>query len=267
MAQAVYVDIDPDCILSFDLDTKILDLDDNGSTDFIFFNWSYYTFTSLGDSELRQALFANPNIHTNAIEGNAINYYSGLQIFPYALSNSDNVNNLANFQSSFFQKMAFRTYDSFGLANQGGNWFPEAIDKYLGVKFTDENDCYHYGWIRCDVKDEGRTLVIKDYAYETKCDVGILAGDKTGDTTTTISTGTFSESEIDIYTTGTMLYINLGLNQHFGILHIYDLSGKEIKNSVITPGMSNLEIKNGPGVYIIQIMTPNCFINKEIVIY
>ncbi|MBK7035135.1 MAG: hypothetical protein IPH42_02020 [Bacteroidetes bacterium] len=90
-------------------------------------------------------------------------------------------------------------------------------------------NCYHYGWIRLDVKDSGRELVIKDFAYETECDHPIVAGD-------TISyVDVEDENKLDavVYSFENTIYINVSELQKLEI-DIYDLTGRLIYSKIMT---------------------------------
>lgn len=63
------------------------------------------------------------------------------------------INEDLDFQFAGYQELAYvyrGEYSSY--ADNGGNWFPEVLDHYLGIYFKDTMNCYHYGWIRLDVK-------------------------------------------------------------------------------------------------------------------
>ncbi len=170
-AQVAYSDIDPDIILDSDFDDAGIDMDSNGVYDFAFTNQSFTVEDFTLGTLLFQKILAGPYVIENAIAGTSnyifTAYGTVYRFYPYALEDSIPVNNYLSFQNWGFQRMAFKTYFEDGtLWDKGGNWYPEVLDHYLGMRFIDTAGCNHYGWIRCDVKDEGRTLVIKDYAYE-----------------------------------------------------------------------------------------------------
>ena len=96
--------------------------------------------------------------------------------FPYALAEGENINDSLSFQEFGLEVVAFRyTTDKGAYSHEGGEWYPEVLDHCLGVYFKDIEGGYHYGWIRCDVKNSGKEITVKDFAYEAKCDVGTAA--------------------------------------------------------------------------------------------
>ncbi|MBK7443838.1 MAG: hypothetical protein IPI65_20630 [Bacteroidetes bacterium] len=71
-----------------------------------------------------------------------------------------------------------------------------------------------------------RILIIFDYAYESKCETGILAGDTIGDT----SGVSISELNIfKIYSFNNNIYVNIPNYQNTQIT-VYDITGNKIYN-------------------------------------
>lgn len=252
-AEVIYTNIDPDTSLINDFDAFTIDMNNDGILDFGFWNFSYWTYTSTSEFVLFQRIWALPS--NNEIAGNTFISWE----LPYAFSGGQRIDADLNFNTNYIQRMAFRTYYTIwngtdtetlqGLA--GGNWYPEVLDHYLGVRFLDIDAQTHYGWIRCDVKDEGRTLVIKDFAYEVKPDIGIYAGDTIGDTTVQVLENTLTS--IEMYSFNRDVYINLNDLRGAYLVEIWDLAGQLIyKNDLLE---SNTKISpNAPaGIYVVKI--------------
>ena len=169
------------------------------------------------------------------------------------------------FQNAYNQSLNFRNvYYIFGTySSYGGNWFPESIDHYLGIRFKDADEINHYGWIRCDVKDDGRTLVIKDYAYETEPDYPIIAGDTTH--YVNINTG---ENQIDAtaYSFGKDIYVISKTFQSIEI-KVYDLIGREINSSHMQNEMEIINMsKCASGVYLVKLIQGSSTVEKKVII-
>jgi hypothetical protein len=64
-----------------------------------------------------------------------------------------------------------------------GSWAPEAIQRYLGIKFMIHGEA-HYGWARLSARHDYRTrqivAILTGYAYETQPNQPIRAGDSGG---------------------------------------------------------------------------------------
>ncbi|HRF76356.1 MAG TPA: T9SS type A sorting domain-containing protein [Chitinophagales bacterium] len=273
-AEVVYTNVEPDVVLDEDDEGFFLDFNDDLDSDVHFLNVSnyfegYWTSGSINyvfpTAEQRIKIMALGN----SIAGSLVTYstYSSgtiHRIFPYALE-EDLIDNALQFQNAYNQTLNFRNiYYFFGTySSYGGNWFPESIDHYLGIRFNDADEITHYGWIRCDVKDDGRTLVIKDYAYETEPNYPIIAGD----TTHYVNINT-DENQIDAtaYSFGKDIYV---ISKTFQIIEIkvYDLTGREINNSLMQKEMEIIDMsKCVPGVYFVKLIQDNRTFDKKVII-
>ena len=271
-AEAVYTDIDPDVILDTDLDFAYIDLDNNGASDFVFFNFSYYFATSsLALYFLLQRIGAFPSNSNNGIIATFEEFEYGTVFYPLALPTNSLINSTQSFQNDNFQIMAFRSFllNSTGmdLFDFGGNWYPEITDHYLGVKFLDIDNCLHYGWIRCDVKDNGRTLIIKDYAYEVKCNTGILAGDTIGDTST-VDIEEINLLNVNIYSFNSDVFIQFPENSENYSFQIINLSGTKILSGILSSNNNAISLSDKPkGYYFVEIYKgEQKFVTKKIFI-
>ncbi len=271
-ADAVYSDIEPDIVLENDGDIFFLDMDENGANDFAFLNSTWIDFTTDSFYSSRfERIFAGPQSPLNFIAASTdlfgtaeSNYY--YVYFPYALSLGDTINTSRNFENYGFQRMAFRSYTWMTFIGTvtwaGGNWYPEVSDHFLGVKFIDIDSCYHYGWIRCDVAEDGRKLVIKDFAFESKCGVGILAGDTVGDTTT-VAINEINSLNVSIYSFNNLIYINLNELLIDVEIRIYDLNGNMIYSDGLKNQFTQIELNEKEGIHLVELVAgENKFIRK-----
>jgi len=98
-------------------------------------------------------------------------------------------------------------------------------DRFAGIQFYDENDCLHYGWIRCAVVDSNEQLVIKDYAFETFCGWGIETADTSGGH---VAINENNLPGVTIYCNQSNIIIDLTQLNENTSLNIYDITGKLI---------------------------------------
>jgi hypothetical protein len=162
----------------------------------------------------------------------------------------------ASFRNDNYQTLAAEidVFDSPFLPFHQGNWYPwlgyDITNHFLGFRFEDESSNKRYGWIRCSVIDSGQTLIIHDYAYESKPDTPILTGDTIGDTTTV----NIQEGELlglSVYSFGNSVFINTLLNNvQYRILN---LQGEVITDGFITSGSSKFELSSvATGIYLME---------------
>lgn len=185
-AEIIYADIDPDSVLDENDEYAFLDFDFNGNVDFaitkLFATSTTFTYYgNMGANFTRNVLWIGGLMPENIIAASSATLYdsgSFLTYYAYALASGENIPGDLEFQGGEYQRIAFKSFINDGIPwNEGGNWFPEQTDKYLGVRFIGEDTNFHFGWIRCTVEDSANVIIIKDFAYEVIEDKAIKAGD------------------------------------------------------------------------------------------
>lgn len=274
-AEAVYTDI-PDTVINHNAETFWLDLDDSGTMDFSFqkqsFDFLVSTYYSGYVTSHFSAIFAEPLIIGDMIAGSTVIWGgsaagSFVVYHPYAIASGEMINDSLSFQFADDQNMAFRYTTAEGAYfPKGGNWYPEVLDHYLGIYFKDSAGCYHYGWIRCDVKNEGKELVIMDFAYESKCETGIVAGDIIGDTTTLALT----ESGLivpTIYSYSGTIVINIDKQLLGAKYSVVNLEGKVISSGHLNELNNKINSIHGDGTFIIIVEQGTYRYSKQILLF
>jgi hypothetical protein len=268
IAEAVYTDVEPDIEIQFDGQTAGIDMDNNGTFDFAFLKTSD-TYDWGSAQRLRRRIWAGPEFISNEIAGDYF-YYSaggGVTYFPYALESSSVINNDLSFQYWGFQIMAIAIANSntpSDWVSHGGHWtFIEGFH-FMGVRFYSDDECRHYGWIRCTVMDTANILVIHDYAFETKCETSILAGDLIGDTTVAVEE--VLDLDAIIYCFNSTLYINMPLQINNANVEVYDLSGVMIYSDKITNQFTQLKLNDAKGLYVVELFAGENKLTKKIYI-
>ena len=110
-AQVVYVDIDPDIVLSEGGQAAELDLDQNGTVDFWFHNNSFTFYSaSFSSYRLMQNILVGPEIDANFIAGETGQYgtaYGGVytRYYPFALEAGVKIDTAMNFYNCGLQVM------------------------------------------------------------------------------------------------------------------------------------------------------------------
>ncbi|MBC8047129.1 MAG: T9SS type A sorting domain-containing protein [Fimbriimonadaceae bacterium] len=263
-AQVVYTDLEPDIVIEHDGDDFSIDMDNNGTDDFHFSKKTFYDWSTNFHSTIwagRDGTFKNEIAASYQTIGWAA-YSSYIQQFPYNFSKGYPINVLLSFQNDNRQIIAGNVlYDS-GWLQKKGNWWDDVIeDRYLGVHFVDSDDNYHYGWIRCDVVDSGKTFIMKDYAYETKVDGFINAGDLLSYT----GIETQHADLVNIFTSGNTINIISGINNSIYQVVIYDMQGKIVHTNKYTDSEITIQLPHiAKGVYLVEIIYNN-FKHTEII--
>lgn len=269
-AEAVYTDIDPDTMLAEDNDYYLIDIDNNGVPDFKIQKISG-TFYSYWSEHLSYAyyVFMGPWITGNKIAGIqsviSPSYGGFTQYFPFALNSGQLIDEDLTFQNNNFEILAYKIRNHAGGGGpSNGEWFYNNGDHYLGVFFFDSLNCKHYGWIRCEAFGGADSLLIKDYAYETKCATGINAGDTIGDTTTVaLAEQAFNIPTIYNYADKIIINIDLSLSgAHYSII---SLDGKVISSGNLNVLNNTFNIVEN-GNYIVTVRKGDDRYSKQIVV-
>jgi len=268
-SQVIYTDIEPDIELQLNGQTAGVDLDNNGDFDFAFLkvSGSFTTFwVSSTITLLQRAIWAGAyGTSANAIAGSYTQQSEagGVYILPYALASGKLIYENLSFQNDGFQIMGLEIRHTNGaFLGAKGNWYPDVEDRYLGVRFIDQDDCFHYGWIRCTTTDTTQKLIIKDYAYETECDKPIIAGD-------TVSYDDIHENlntlNATVYGFGNNVYISLYEDENVKV-SVYDLSGELIFTEMLIDKFSFITLHQPPGLYIVYLTSENKSYSKKVYI-
>ncbi len=277
-AQAVYVDAVPDIIIDYDInDVTYIDLDNNGVSDFGFYKSSnagyissYYGGT-YGYYEWQFIRVLVPG--ENGLHAEEFSSTSGTWLIMNVLESGDIINEDNYFETHDSVMVSRRREVSslygypIGDWNAEGPWrnIPEFPDRFLGLRFTDEAACIHYGWLRCAITEDEGKLTIKDWAFENKCDVGISAGDKIGDTTIIVDIEQELLSTINIYSSGKDIYFENALEK--GIIKIFNNNGQLVNYFDLIPPQNRITLDGiSSGIYIVELESASFNISQKIFI-
>lgn len=269
-ADAIYTNIDPETPLIEDNDFYLIDLDNNGVTDFKIqkISGSFYSYWSEHIS-YAYYIFIGPWVTGNKIAGIqsviSPSYGGFTQYFPFALNSGDLIDEELTFQNNNFEILAYIIRSDGGASKgDGGAWSSGVENRFLGVRFKDSFDCFHYGWIRCSSEPDAASLTIHDYAYETKCETGIYAGDTIGDTTT-VGITNLDFYIPTIYSYSGTVCININKQLLGGNYSIITLEGKVISSGYLVDLNNKFNVKALNGTYIVTINKDSYNYSKQII--
>lgn len=197
--EVIYTDVDPDQQATAAGDSIYLDLNNDGTDDFLFFANS---FTFAGGSV--QRVFVAP-LGDNAVQASLIGTYA----YPYVLPSGNAIDANQSWQNTgYAQTMAWQTFAS-TFSGEYGNWI-NVTDGYLGLRL-DLDGQTHYGWARFDVSAGLATL--KDYAFESLACLGIEAASQTSlSATAAASVSAVVGTDVGDASNGTDLEIDITIN-------------------------------------------------------
>ena len=272
-AQVIYTDIDPDIELQFDGETANINIDNYGGNEFRFLKTSiesYYFSSASTPAHYRSRsgiwLEGLGSIQNAIAGGSSTNGAGGASNYlPYDLLNGEIIDSSLSFHFDGWQALVLARIRIGIDDNWGsffGNWFFDPQNKYVGVTFIGEDECLHYGWIRCSMLDTANKLIIHDYAYESKCNTGIVAGDTIGDTT--VGIGDINNLDAVVYSFGKSVFVKLNGALNNAELHVYNLEGKEIYRNELQDQFSEIKVNASKGIYLVEIITDEGRFTKKV---
>lgn len=257
-ANISYVDLDPDVTLDNDGEEFYLDINGDLLNDILFANQSHYNpgYYSSGGSyvlpDATQKIWARPFDHVSVAGMQHLSYSFSFRYWPYAMEFNRQIDNSLQFQSDWSQLMFYRSafFPSGGPESIGGSWIPDIIDHYLGIRILGNDDHLHYGWIRCDVKDEGKTVIIKDYALQMVPDYFIITGDTVDEVSAVSSHNSITA---DVFYTNQS--IQVAMDDFIDCRFIlFDLSGQAILQKELSQKNETIPVHQIPaGNYLVVI--------------
>lgn len=271
-AEAIYSDLEPDIEIQFDGETFNINIDSYGGNDFRFLKTSMesYYFSSASTPahyRSRRGLWVGAiGTSQNELVGvYATNGGDPTTYFAYKLNSGYLIYDALSFQNANSQVMAVARIrieiDEDWYVFTGG-WAFDPQNKYIGVRFIGQDECLHYGWIRCSMLDTANKLIIHDYAYESKCNTGIVAGDTIGDTT--VGIGDINNLDAVVYSFGKSVFVKLNGALNNAELHVYNLEGKEIYRNELQDQFSEIKVNASKGIYLVEIITDEGRFTKKV---
>ncbi|HUM46583.1 MAG TPA: T9SS type A sorting domain-containing protein [Chitinophagales bacterium] len=230
-AQIVYTDVNPDFADANNGAEYGLDLNNDATVDF------KVTITSNGGAGVRMVAEV---LNDNAIAGTYNTAYP--YIYPSALDLNDIIDENKTWNDGAPQTMASTGY----FQGAYGEWFG-ASDKYMGLRLAVGTNV-HYGWVRMDVAENGKSFVVKDYAYESTPDAAIAAGDAGSIGITPVNAAGYK-----VFAANQVVHVQLK-NTLSGDVTITNLLGQIIKQVEISSNVMTLDMAGEAGsVYMVTV--------------
>lgn len=263
--QIIYHNLNPDVVLNTNGESLKLDLNGNGEPDFTLQVYQ----SAFNEAEIAPSYATSGNSY-NAIGGSVkkvgLNkfafpqaYVSGRKIGPEI--NWFNLSAIVNTSSKFFNPAMAYVKGTF----QTGNWVG-ASNKFLALKVvvrsSNQTDSLaYYGWARCSVSSDAKTLTVYDYAYQSISDSAIIAGD-TGSVTRITD---HSLQNVSVFSSGKNIYVKYPGAHEMLTIVVRDMTGKEIRAAETANDMYELNLAGAAaGVYTVTVRNQNAEVTKKV---
>lgn len=170
-AQILYTDLEPDAVVTLDTEPYSLDLNNDGTADFL-----VQLFSGL-DGGYYIADLLNP--YTSALpagEVMGVEMPNGVD-FAQVVNFEEEIGAMQNWRpaGSLLSSRVF--LDTWPAGYTYNGFWEGQQDKYLGLRIEANGNLY-YGWARLDVFNKVKFIKVKDYAVNQVADQSIYAGQK-----------------------------------------------------------------------------------------
>ncbi len=156
--------------------TENIDLDDDGVTDLDIIQSFYTIFYNSNIYSVDKAFISPQKFGTANIDAEAIASPGGTNYVKALSGNYNIVNDTTTFLAG---PGTWRASQKILGTKYGDGNFPDAGNKYIGVRFTNATG-EHFGWVQVSVAADSSSVEIIDWAWEKVPGEPILAGATTG---------------------------------------------------------------------------------------
>lgn len=227
LSQVIYTDIVPDYYQNSSGE-KTIDADQNGTTDLLF------SLTIL--NPLTDVWFV---VNTDTA-------YSELLTDPSAFGFIKRLEAGAVIDANGAWKSGNQVSLAYLTSGQAEGPWPGSADKYLAFRLKKAKQ-YYYGWLRMNVNSKVNNYTLKDYAFQSKANEAIKAGDKN-------STGIARFDQAELEWRCDREYVYLQQLQNGVQAELYDLEGKLVSAAGENNGVISLPRK-GKGLFVLLLRT------------
>ncbi|MFT7611130.1 MAG: hypothetical protein ACI9J3_000072 [Parvicellaceae bacterium] len=264
-AQVTYTDVSPDVTINTHGAGVNLDIDNDGTPDFI-----AAVFDTAGIAGTASTGATYVLTYAGAVlqpqNGNSwLGFNSSGDTVATVLNANDDISGAgsvwSNGGSAYLEFQADFSFPAYSYAGSfGGGAFGPSIDKYIGLKFS-IGPATHYGWVRLDVSADGKSVTIKDYAYDATADAAIPAGD----------TGAVASSVLDLSASVNVIGAidKVIVHNHSGIsngtVSIIGMNGQVVKTEAITGAKEIINTEElSTGIYVVRVAFEEGIVTKKV---
>ncbi len=140
-------------------------------------------------------------------------------------------------------------FDSFHSSLNLTDIWPGNFDKFIGLKFKSNNQ-WHYGWLRISAPEDGLSVIVKDFAWETTPEQAINAGDGIG---TEVKNNNSNSEEICIFPNPASNLLKISGITEPSNIEILNTLGVVCKRILVIESIVSFDISDlAEGVYFVK---------------
>jgi hypothetical protein len=227
-SEIIYTDVNPDTTLRGSLDNiwdkYYIDIDKDGNQDF--------TLTHFFPSaDLYYAEFEVNNFMESEILVDSDDH-------PLALNAGTQINN---------DSQKWLPYANYAI-HLRENW-KGSYDKYLGLRLKKANN-WHYCWIRLSIPQDESYCALKDFAFESNSNTGLIAG---GTDISSVNSGLNEDFQLQVYPNPACNILHLKSTNPYIDVNIFNNSGLLLFHKCIDSEGISIDVSGFPeGVFVLK---------------
>lgn len=228
------------------VDTKVdthngkfdIDLDSDGSPDFVI-----RQYLDTGATGMMDAILITPyDSLYGRVSGELENNFS----YPFKLAGGDSLKLDTEWAGNTATQSGYLVTQFNGTPYPNSYWKGPVTDGYLGLRII-KADGFHFGWVRLDIGADNRSFTVKDFAYNTVYEEGMVAGEPNLSTVERM----LEELEIRYTTEGVVLHKPASYGEVE--VRLLDASGREFSAFTWSEMDHELELSNQPnGMFLVE---------------
>ncbi|NVK27149.1 MAG: hypothetical protein HWE14_03840 [Flavobacteriia bacterium] len=213
--QIVYTDI-ADTTIDTHEGYYDVDMDNDGSPDF-----RIQQYLDTGSTGLIDAIMVTP---FDSLYGRTMGELENGFSYPFRLTPGDSIGLNSEWQGNTDNQRGYLVFQYNGTPYPNSNWKGPVNDGYLGLRIF-KNTGFHFGWVRLDIAADNRSFTVKDFAYNSTGNEGMLAAEPT------ISIVERMLEDLTVGQQGNTLYLEKPANYGDVKVRVLSIEGREIHNA------------------------------------
>ncbi|KAB2814868.1 hypothetical protein [Phaeocystidibacter luteus] len=210
--QIVYTDI-ADTTIDTHKGYYDLDMDNDGSPDF-----RIQQYLDTGSTGLIDAIMVTP---FDSLYGRTMGELENGFSYPFRLVPGDSIGLSSEWQGNTDEQRGYLVFQYNGTPYPNSNWKGPVNNGYLGLRIF-KNTGFHFGWVRLDIAADNRSFIVKDFAYNSTGNEGMLAAEPT------ISIVERMLEDLTVGQSGTTLYLEKPESYGAIELRVLSMDGREM---------------------------------------
>lgn len=229
-----------------------LDLDQDGNMDF-----RITQYLDTGTTGLVDAIFIAPY---DSINGRAMGELQNGFSYPFNLIPGDSIGIDELWNGNTDVRVGYLVYQYDGTPYPNSNWKGPVTDGFMGLQIR-KSDGFHFGWVRLNIAADNRSFTVKDFAYNSSANEGMLAAEPT------LSAAEFMLENFMIGQEGMSLFLEKPATTGEVNVRVMNLEGKVLVESPWSDSRMQLDVPaEQTGVILVEFEYRGLRLTKKVLL-